>query len=122
VFNANQWKEKWKMVGTNQINEQQRHELMRINGQLPSMSFYKELFSMNIDQEMISLEDVPFFIIHGEQDPIVTIEHAKKYMASRKNHAITEFVKLPHSDHDFTHPKEKQQAIDETSQWFTKML
>ncbi|MGA8165627.1 MAG: alpha/beta fold hydrolase [Waddliaceae bacterium] len=122
VFNANQWEEKWEMSETNKIDEKQRRELMRVNGQLPSMSFYRELFSMNIDQEMRSLQDVPFFIIHGEQDPIVSIEHAKKYIASRKQQSITEFVKLPHSDHDFNHPKEKEQAIDDTRRWFAKRL
>ncbi|MFQ5728792.1 MAG: alpha/beta hydrolase family protein [Waddliaceae bacterium] len=123
VFNANQWEEHWEMFQTNQVDKEQRQELMRINGQLPSMSFYEELFNMTIDKELDSLKKIPLLLIHGENDPIVSIKHSEKYEEARKQASgETKFIRLPHSDHDFTHPEEKLEAINHTCQWFSKTL
>lgn len=123
VFDAEQWEEQWEMFETHQIDEKTRHELMRINGQLPSIAFYKEMFSMNLRQEVEALNHVPMQLIHGEKDPRVGIEHSEKYVEVRKNaKAHTDFIKLEHSDHDFTHPEEKLHAINMTCQWFAKTL
>jgi len=123
VFNGKQWETQWEMVQTQQIDEKQRHEMMRINGQLPSLSFYQDLFSMNLEAELQALQKIPFLIIHGEQDPIVGIHHSEQYLGQRKNgNAETKFIRLAHSDHDFTHPDEKLHAINRTCQWFAKTL
>ena len=123
VYNAYQWEEHWEMLETHQIDEERRHELLRINGQLPSLSFYKELFSMTTDKELKALEKVPLLLIHGEKDPLVSIQHSEKYAEIRKEAPTkTEFIRLPHGDHDFTHPEEKLKAISHTCQWFAKTL
>ncbi|NGX43052.1 MAG: Dipeptidyl-peptidase 5 [Chlamydiae bacterium] len=123
VYNAEQWEEHWEMIETQQVDEEQRHELMRINGQLPSMDFYKELFAMSIEKELESLKEVPLLVIHGEKDPFVSIKHAEQYVEARKSApATTEFIRLPHSDHDFTHPEEKLKATHGTCEWFAKTL
>jgi uncharacterized protein len=123
VFNAKQWEEKWEMVKTHQVDEEKRHELMRINGQLPSMNFYREMFSMDLEKEVKSLSDIPMMLIHGENDPLVAIEHSKMYLKLRSNTKTeTAFIPLPHSDHDFTHPEERVEAINQTCQWFAKTL
>lgn len=123
VFNAVQWEEKWEIATTHKISETDRHEMMRINGQLPSFSFYQELFSMNLDRDLDSLSTVPLLHIHGEKDPVVSIDHAALYEKKRKSStALTKFIRLPHSDHDFTHPKEKLEALAITSQWFSETL
>lgn len=123
VFNAKQWEEQWEQAETHQLDEEQRHELMRINGQLPSMGFYRELFGLDLEDELTSLKEIPLLLIHGEKDPLVSIEHSEKYEDLRRNDSgLTEFIRLPHSDHDFTHPEEKLLAIDKTCQWFAKTL
>ncbi len=123
VFDAEQWEEKWEMLETHQVDEETRHELMRINGQLPSINFYKELFAMDLKNQVKALHNVPMQLIHGEKDPQVGIEHSEKYAEFRKDaSALTEFIKLEHSDHDFTHPEEKIHAINMTCQWFAKTL
>jgi len=123
VYNADQWEEQWEMLETQQIDEEKRHELMRINGQLPSISFYQELFAMDLESELETLNKVPLLLVHGEQDPLVGIQHSEKYIESRVNApAETKFVRLPHSDHDFTHPDEKLHATNLTCQWFAKTL
>lgn len=123
VFNAAQWEEKWELAEAKKMAEAERLALMRIEGQLPSHSFYKELFSMKLDQELEALINVPMLHIHGIKDPIVNIEHAKKYEAARKNsQAKTKFIRLQQSDHDFTDPEEKANALQITSQWFAETL
>lgn len=123
VYDAKKWEEQWEMFETHQVDERSRHEMMRINGQLPSIGFYKEVFSMDLHSKVESLNRVPMLLIHGEKDPLVGIEHSERYIDIRKNAAAkTKFIKLLHSDHDFTHPEEKLHAINQTSQWFAKTL
>lgn len=123
VYNGDQWEEQWEKVETQQIDEESRHELMRINGQMPSMSFYKELFAMNLEEELKSLSKIPMLIIHGEKDPLVSIAHSEKYVEARIDApAETKFIRLMHSDHDFTHPDERLHATSVTCQWFAKTL
>ncbi len=123
VFNAKQWEEQWELYETHQLDEETRHNLMRINGQLPSIDFYKDLFLMDIANELSSLDHVPMLLIHGETDPLISIEHSNQYWSLRKNAAAkTEFIKLTHSDHDFSHPEEKLLAIQTTAEWFSKTL
>lgn len=123
VYNAKQWEEQWKMFETHQIDKKTRQDLMRINGQIPSVEFYKELFAMNLEHDLSALENVPMLIIHGESDPLVNIQHSERFIKKRqKASAETQFIRLPHSDHDFTHPEEKEHAIDTTSRWFANTL
>ncbi len=123
IYDAEQWEEKWEMVETNQLDEKERREMMRVNGQLPSMAFYEELFDLSLNKEIKALNNVPMLLIHGENDPIVSIKHSEKYLSQRKeSKAPTEFLRLPHGDHDFTHPEEKLQAIGQTCKWFRKTL
>jgi len=123
VFDVEQWERQWEMIQTGQVDEEERHELMRINGQLPSMNFFKEMFAMNLEDDLANLQATPLLHIHGEKDPVVGIEHADKYVELRKNAtAESKFIRLPHSDHDFTHPEEKLLAINETCHWFSKTL
>lgn len=123
VYNAYQWEEKWEMAEAGQIGMEERHELMRINGQLPSMAFYEQLFSMDLKPELDKLLDIPMLHIHGEKDPIVSVDHAVLYERERmKAHAESVFIRLPHSDHDYTHPEEKDKAINTTCEWFRNTL
>lgn len=123
VFNAEQWEQQWEKLNAGQVPEEERHELMRINGQLPSINFYKELFAVNLNKELEALQTLPLLLIHGEKDPVVSIEHSEKYMEIRKESTqVTEFFRLQHSDHDFTHPEERVHATNMTCQWFAKTL
>lgn len=123
VFNAKQWEEQWELFETHQIDEETRHNLMRINGQLPSIKFYREMFKMNIEKDLKSLENSPLLLVHSESDPLVNIEHSNLYLNARRNcPGKTEFISLPHSDHDFNHPEEKLHAIRTTCQWFAKTI
>jgi dipeptidyl aminopeptidase/acylaminoacyl peptidase len=123
IFDVSQWEKSWEMISTGKVDEAQRHELMRIDGQLPGMEFYKELFSLDLTKHHESLLSTPMLHIHGEKDPVVSLDHADKFASLRKKAtAQTQFLRLPHSDHDFSHPEEKVTAIDTTCSWFNKTL
>jgi alpha/beta superfamily hydrolase len=123
IFNASQWEEQWELVESGVADKAKRIELMRINGQLPSMNFYKQLFSLDLSQVIKRLNHLPLLHIHGIKDPIVNISHADLYVKSREDSQVhSKFIRLLHSDHDFTHPEEKAMAIEETCVWFQKTL
>lgn len=123
VFNASHWEQQWELVRTHQIDEHARRELMRIDGQLPSLEFYKELFAMSLENALLSLSRVPLLHIHGEKDPLVGIEHADQFERVRQGaKASSKFIRLPHSDHDFSHPEEKKNAIAMTCEWLVRLF
>lgn len=123
IFNGDQWKNEWSGVRDGAILEEEANELRRINGQIAGMRFYAEMFDMRIDQALKDLKHIPLLLIHGEEDKLVTIRHSELYVEERKDaEAITEIIRLPKGDHDFTYSQERQFAIDETVKWFKRML
>ncbi len=69
IFDVSQWEKSWEIVTTGQVDEAKRHEIMRIDGQLPGMQFYKELFSLDLPTAHNKLAAIPMLHIHGEKDP-----------------------------------------------------
>ena len=123
IFNAAQWEEQWELAESGGMEEEQRHKLMRINGQMPSHAFYQQLFSLQLDKELQKISHMPLLHIHGEKDPVVIIGHADLYSNARRDaEGESKFIRLLHSDHDFSHPEEKVMAIRETCGWFGKTL
>lgn len=123
IFDASQWEESWEKVQSGVLERSERHELMRINGQLPSMKFFEELFRLNLAPPLHSLGAVPLLHIHGEKDPVVGVKHADCYSSVRREASgESKFIRLLHGDHDFTHPEEKKSAIEETCHWFQRTL
>lgn len=123
VFNGEQWLEKWKQLHAINPSGEMRDNMMRINGQIPSYEFFKQLFSVRMDHEISPLSDISILNIHGEKDSVVTIEHSYKYLKAReKAKGETKFMSLPQSDHDFSHPEEQRLALKETCNWFSQTL
>jgi dipeptidyl aminopeptidase/acylaminoacyl peptidase len=123
LFDGDQWVEQWQTLHAPGVPEEYRHEALKINGQVPGNNFFKELFQMRIEEYLKDIEHLPLLHIHGEKDNIVTIDHADKYYEARGGmHHNTKFIRLPHSDHDFSHSKEQFVALDETVKWFTDTL
>jgi dipeptidyl aminopeptidase/acylaminoacyl peptidase len=123
VFNGDQWRDKWALLKADQLSEEHRDKLMRINGQLPSQHFYEQLFGLNVEVQLKSLNHLPLLHIHGEMDEIVNLSHAEGYQALRRQASgNTRFLRLGNSDHDFSHPIEQKTALNETVQWFKQTL
>lgn len=124
LFDGQQWAKQWVLLHGPKVSEEERKEGMKVNGQVPGVPFFHELFAMKMEDHLKTLTDVPLLHLHGEQDVIVTPRHADRYMEARqgaKQH-LSKFIRLPFSDHDFSHTKEQQLALDETAIWFTKTL
>ena len=123
VFDGLYWEEKWKKVNSADVHPSHKEELMTIEGQVPGYEFFKQFFSMKLENEINQLHQVPMFLIHGALDTIVTPDHSEKYMKARlKADSETKFLQLPQSDHHFSHIGERKKALDETLKWFAESL
>jgi hypothetical protein len=123
VFSGEQWKEKWLMLQQNKISREQGEELMQIEGMRLGRPFFEQLFGLMLHSELQELRDLPLLHIHGEKDRVVDLSHASDYKKIRREApGPSEFILLPNSDHDFTHPHERAEAVEKTRKWFQKTL
>lgn len=123
LFNGEQWKHEWAKVMNGHATEEESNEMRRINGQIAGLPFYTEMFEMQIDLALKSLEHVPLLLIHGEKDTLININHSELYLKERHHlKEITEFIRLPNADHDFSYTEERALAIFETSKWFRRFI
>lgn len=123
VFNAKPWQKLWQALHAGQLDEKTRVNAMTINGQMPSLNFYKEFFEMDLEKDLQSLRKVPILHIHGEKDELILIEHADEYVKHReKADAKTKFIRLPQSDHDFSLAEDQKEALIITTRWFMDTL
>lgn len=123
LSDGNQWLEQWKKIHAPGVTDEQRKAVMRVNGQVPGVNFFEQLFKLHMGEELEALHHIPFLHIHGEKDGIVIYEHAEKFAKYRsQSNAKTKFIKLPQSDHDFSDPIEQLIALDETCNWFSETL
>lgn len=123
MYDGEQWKSEWQKVQSGEISEMESQEMRRINGQVPTLGFYAEMFNMPIEKALQNLKNVPLLLIHGEQDTLINISHSEKYIKNRLGSlADTKFIRLPKSDHDFSHTEERIFAIETTTDWFKHTL
>lgn len=122
VFNSEPWRRLWESFKSNPNNFRHQEILRHLPIKIPNLAFLQQFFNMNIKQELEELKEIPLLHIHGEQDQIVKIEHAKAYELARKGLQQTRFVQLPKSDHDFSDEQEQMLAIQETCHWYQQTL
>lgn len=123
LFDGSQWEDLWGQVISGKMLDEESQEVRRINGQVVSIPFYAEMFDMHIKEALKNLENVPILLIHGEPDELIGIQHSESFFQLRKeSQAETKFIRLPHSDHDFSQTSERLQALIETTDWFENTL
>lgn len=123
LYSGDQWVEQYNTLHAPGITDEFRMEAMKINGQTPGKDFFKGLFKIRMDEYLQDLKHLPLLHIHGEHDAVVTIDHAEKYHQARKGmKENSKFIRLPHSDHDFSHTQEQTMALQETVKWFLETL
>jgi uncharacterized protein len=123
LFDGDQWKDQWQLLQSSSVSDEERYEQMKINGQVPGEKFFEGLFAMRMEDHLKDLKEIPLLHIHGEQDDMVKIHHADRYIKARQGvNGKNKFIRLPKSDHDFSHTQEQRFALEETSNWFTKTL
>lgn len=123
MFDGHQWLSLYTEVQNQRLSKDQIDELMRINGQLVGNNFWTEFFQVKLNDDMKRLSDVPLLHLHGDNDDIVNISHADHYAEARQGaKGLTQFIRLPNADHDFTATHDQKFAIEETTAWFKATL
>lgn len=124
LFDGEQWAKQWELLHAPEVSEEDRNEGMKVNGQVPGVPFFKELFAMRMEDELKALTGVPLLHLHGEQDVVVIPRHADRFVQERKgvDKHLSKFIRLPFSDHDFSHTKEQLFSLEETARWFASTL
>ena len=123
VFKSDPWRELWESFKSNRQLDQAKQEILKnLPANIPNLEFLNQFFKLDLERELEGLKHIPLLHLHGEQDRVVKIEHAKEYEKVRIGLDNTRFVQLPRSDHDFSDPLEQAIAIQETCQWYQKTL
>lgn len=123
MFNGAQWLEQWHLVQTDAVDEAVKRQMMQINSQQGSFEFFDQFFNIDVTGDLLKLQNTPLLHIHGEVDTRVNLVHAKEYETCRKSaKAVSDFIRYPNSDHDFSHIDERMSALNKTLDWFTKTL
>ena len=123
VFRSDPWRELWESFKANQKLDQKKQEMLRnLPANIPNLEFLSQFFKLDLQYELEGLRHIPLFHIHGEQDKVVKIEHAKDFEKARVGLTNTRFLQLPKSDHDFSDFQEQVLAIQETYQWYQQTL
>lgn len=123
VFRSDPWRELWDSFQSHQKLDRAKQEILsNLPANIPNLEFLSQFFKLDMEQELTNLKKIPLLHIHGEQDQVVKIQHAKDFEVARSGLDNTRFIQLPKSDHDFSDPKEQSIAIRETCEWFEKTL
>lgn len=124
VFKSDPWRELWNSYLA-MASGQSPKSILSIPTHLPNVpnvNFLKQFFSLNMQEELKSLEHLPLLHIHGHQDAVVKMEHARDYKDARNETTKSRFVELLKSDHDFSDFEEQEIALNETVKWFLETL
>jgi len=123
MFSGEQWYDQWQLVQTDSVDPEIKMEMMRVDGQQGSPAFWNSFFSLNLTDDLNKLRHLPLLHIHGEQDTRVSIQHAVDFERCRQTaDAQSSFIRLPHTDHEFSHYVEKEKAFKLTQDFFAKTL
>lgn len=123
VYSGEQWKKQWELIQSANLTPERKEEMMCIDGMRPGNAFFEQLFALNLSHDVSSLSHLPLLHIHGEKDTLVDILHADQFVNARKNaKAITKFIRLPNTDHDFSNIRERIQALNESVNWLQHSL
>lgn len=117
------WQAEWDKLHPDQLVESLVEREIFYQGKIISRSFLQEFITLDLDQSVKGLGHVPLLHIHGEQDTTVTTKHRACFENWRKKaRAQNRFIKLPESDHRFSHFDEQQRLLKETLDWFHSTL
>lgn len=122
IFKSDPWRKLWEAYQADPQGLSKQEIFRLIPTAMPNLEFVNQFFQLDLARELKELQQVPLLHIHGEQDRIVEIEHAQDYKRIREGLGLTRFVRLPHSDHDFSDFNEQTTAIQETCDWYQKTL
>lgn len=120
IYSTIFWKELWNASQNNSLTEVQAKAMERLH-KIPNKTFLSQFFNVDIGKELELLASIPLLLIHGEKDPIVAIQQSEMYHKARQDvEGATSFIRLPNTEHDFSHQVEQKMAMEKTCDWFEK--
>lgn len=116
MFTPEVWREKWEKAKSSD-------EPIVMDGQPVGKTFLNQLFELHLEKDLKELQAIPLLHINAEKDSVVTKEHQQSYRAARKGaSAISKFIELPNSCHEFSDVNERMFALKETVDFFHNSL
>ncbi len=123
VYHGDPWKTTWeenakKLAGTPAANAP-----FVFQGHLTNPLLFLQLLQLNMKNELAALSHIPFLCAHSDKDEVVNPSHAHFYREARNGStALSNFIRLFESSHDFSDHKEQDMIIKETVDWYLKTL
>lgn len=89
----------------------------------PALDFDLELAAGISPILMVSADDPPTLLLHGDADTLVDISHSERMYAALQEAGVeSEFVTYEGGDHGFRNPEHRRQAATARLEWFNKYL
>lgn len=121
VFDSSPWKPLWDSFKSNQLNSNQKLEILQLPLGVPNPRFLQQFFQVQTREELNALKELPLLHIEAAKDEVVKHSHGEAYRVAREG-LPTRYIQLMNSDHDFSNAEDQAMAIKETSQWFSTTL
>jgi len=88
----------------------------------PALKFDTKLAAANSPLKLVSSDDAPSLMIHGDKDELVPLEHSQKiHAAFQKNKVASQLLVIKDAAHGFR-DADNTRAEQATVEWFTKYL
>ncbi|MEX1034174.1 MAG: alpha/beta hydrolase [Cellvibrionaceae bacterium] len=89
----------------------------------PALDFERELAAGISPLLMVSSDDPPTLLLHGDADTLVNISHSEQMYAALQGAGVeSEFIIYEGGDHGFRNPEHRQQAAAARLEWFNRYL
>ena len=105
-------------MGTAALNSLNRRGWIDQAGNKLGLSFFEKLGALRPVEALASAE-MPVLILHGSQDTIVPLEHARAYQGACKDARL---VIVNQSDHTFNSVAWEKKVLGKTLEWFGERL
>ncbi len=123
VYHGDPWKAIWEENAKKAAGTPAASGPFTFQGHLTNPLLFLQLLQLNMRNELASLSHIPFLCAHSEKDEVVHPSHAAHYREARNGStALSNFIKLFESSHDFSDHKEQDMIIRETVDWYLKTL
>lgn len=112
------WQKEWKKFPKEVLDNQMKKQKKPTNRQ-----FIRQFLMLSARRALKKLNHIPLLHVHGEQDDVVLPSHQEVYRKARVKAVLSEFVRLPHSDHSFSNDEaERLELLARTTEWFQQTL
>lgn len=117
------WQTEWEKLHPDDFARSMTEKEVFYQGKIIGRRFLEEFIDLDLNHSVKELSHIPMLHIHGEQDTTVSTQHGQCFEQWRdKAMAQNRFIRLPQSDHRFSHFDEQQTLLKETLDWFDSTL